>query len=323
MTKVFVLGGTGLLGYQTILESLKRGYTVSTIARNKSLMEELMPEEVEQHIGDINDMTDEEIATILQSTDWFVYGAGVDERTVPEAPATAFYYRENVLPTQRLARIAREAGVKKFVIYGSYHAHFAEKWPELELKQAPYPRTRRLQEEVAMLEGEGEMDVMSLRLPYIFGTMPGRTPLWKMFLPQVVDKKVIVVPEGSTAMVTTQQVAEAGIGALEHGTHGSTYAISGVNMSYADFYRIIADTIGQKDSVIQTASLEEMLPAFEKIDKQMAQSGKERAMPAVKTAELQSRDTTIDPEETKSILKFKEDDVHAAIVESIRKAIEE
>ena len=323
MTKVFVLGGTGLLGYQTILELLKRSYTVSTIARNAELMEELIPEEAEQHIGDINNMTDEEIAAMLQATDWFVYAAGVDERKVPDAPAVSYYYRENVLPTQRLARIAREAGVKKFVIYGSYHAYFAEKWPELDLKKSPYPRTRRLQEEVAMLEGEGEMDVMSLRLPYIFGTMPGRTPLWKMFLPQVVDKEVIVVPEGSTAMVTTRQVAEAAIGALKNGTHGSTYTISGVNMSYVDFYRIIADTIGQKDSVIRKASLEEMRPAFEKIDEQLAQTGKERAMPAVKTAELQSLDTTIDPEETMSLLSFKEDDIRKAIEESIQKALEE
>lgn len=323
MTRAFVLGGTGLLGYETIKELLKKGIHVATIARNEDLFDELIPEEVEKHIGDINDMTDEEIATLLQATDWFVHAAGVDERTVPEAPAVSFYYRNNVLPTQRLARIAREAGVRKFVIYGSYHVESAEKWPELELKRTPYVRTRKLQEEVAMLEGEGKMDVMVLRLPYIFGTIPGRSPLWKMFLPQVLGKETIIVPEGATAMVTTKQVAQAGIGALEHGTHGSSYAISGVNMSYADFYRIIADTVGQKESNIQTASLEQMLPAFEKMDKEIRESGKERAMPGVKTAELQSRDTSIDPAKTMPILGYEEDDVRKAIVESIQKAVKE
>ncbi|WLV24567.1 NAD-dependent epimerase/dehydratase family protein [Aciduricibacillus chroicocephali] len=323
MTRAFVLGGTGLLGFETIKELLKRGYKVSTIARNKEMMDELIPEEVEKHIGDINEMTDEQIGAMLQSTDWFVHAAGVDERTTPEAPAVSFYYRENVLPTQRLSRIAREAGVRKFVIYGSYHVEFAEKWPDLGLKRTPYVRTRKLQEEVAMLEGEGEMDVMSLRLPYIFGTMPGRMPLWKMFLPTVLGKEIITVPEGATAMVTTRQVAEAGVGALEHGSHGGTYAISGENMSYAEFYRIIADTAGQKDSVIQTASLEQLLPTFEQIDKQTAEAGKERAMPGIKTAELQSRNTIIDPAETMELLKYKKDDVQAAIEESIRKSLAE
>ncbi|WP_243676756.1 hypothetical protein [Secundilactobacillus collinoides] len=34
------------------------------------------------------------------------------------------------------------------------------------------------------------MDVTVLRLPYIFGTMPGRLPLWKMFVDQIRDQPV-------------------------------------------------------------------------------------------------------------------------------------
>ncbi|MFD1899125.1 hypothetical protein GQR36_01480 [Enterococcus termitis] len=48
---------------------------------------------------------------------------------------------------------------------------------------------RLLQEQVAFAEGDGEMNVTVLRLPYIFGTMPGRMPLWKMFTDQIKAKK--------------------------------------------------------------------------------------------------------------------------------------
>jgi nucleoside-diphosphate-sugar epimerase len=100
------------------------------------------------------------------------------------------------------------------------------------------------------LEGEGNMDVMSLRLPYIFGTMPGRMPLWEMFIPQIKGKDVVPVLGGGTAMVTVQQVAEATIGALEHSEHGGKYAISSKNMKHRDFFQIIADVLGQGDTEI-------------------------------------------------------------------------
>lgn len=323
MKHVFVLGGTGLLGYHTVKELLKQGYAVSTIARNEAMMADLLPQEVECHTGDINEMTDEQILDLLTGKEMFIYAAGIDERTVPEAPAVRFYYEQNVLPTQRIARLARTAGVKRFVIFGSYHAHFAEKWPDLDLEKGQaYTRTRLLQEEIAFLEGEGAMAVMSLRLPYIFGTMPGREPLWKRFVPQVQGKKVVPVLGGGTAMVTVKQVAEAAIGALEYGEHGKAYAISGMNMKYSEFYQIIADVLGQKDTTIQVVPLEEMKPAYAQIDEKAAANGKELAIHAAKTAELQNRDAYIDPEETMPILHYQHDDIKASIIETMKKCID-
>lgn len=322
MNKVFVLGGTGLLGFKTVNLLLDKGYQVKTIARNEKMMNELMPKVVESHIGDINKLSDQEVITLLQDCDMFIYAAGVDERKVPMAPATKFYYEQNVLPTQRMAKLAKQAGVKRFVIYGSYHVEFAEKWTDLQLlEKEAYPRTRKMQEEVAFMEGEGSMSVMSLRLPYIFGTMPGRTPLWKSFLPQVQGKDVVPVLQGSTAMVTTQQVAEAGIGALENGTHGETYAISGENMSYKDFYEIIAETLDQHDTEVKVVPLEDMKPSFEEADEKLANEGKERAIHAAMTAEMQNRDAVVAPNETMPILGYHVADIKAAIVESIKESL--
>lgn len=324
MNNVFVLGGTGLLGYYTIQELLKRNYNVATISRNEKIMSELMaPEMKERYIGDINEMSDTQILNMLKGKDMFLYAAGLDERTVPAAPAVRFFYEQNVLPTQRLARLARTAGVKKFVIYGSYHAHFAEEWPDLDLiKGQAYPRTRLLQEEVAFLEGEGAMDVMSLRLPYIFGTMPFREPLWKRFLPRVQGQKVVPVLAGGTAMVTAKQVAEAAIGALENGKHGGTYAISGLNMKYKEFYEMIVDVLGQKDTEVRVVPLEQMKLESKKVDEQLAAAGKELGIHAAKTAEMQDRDAYIDCNESMQILKFSEDDVKASIIETIKSCIE-
>ncbi|MEC0369866.1 NAD-dependent epimerase/dehydratase family protein [Paenibacillus chibensis] len=214
MKEVFVLGGTGFLGYYTVKELLRRDYKVSTISLPPMPAEELLPKEVDCRLGDINQMSDEEVLELLKGKYAFVYAAGADERVVPDAPAMKFFYEANVLPTQRLARIARQAGVQKFVLFGSYFAHFTEVWTDLKLKEHnAYPRTRLLQEEVAYMEGEGGMDVMTLRLPYIFGMMPGRQPLWTMFVDRVKGQEIVPVLGGGTAMVT----GSAGCGSCRRG----------------------------------------------------------------------------------------------------------
>lgn len=321
MKNVFILGGTGLLGYHTVKELLARGYQVSTVALPPMPAPELLPAEVECHLGNINEMTDEAILEMLQEKDMFIYAAGADERIVPDAPAEKFFYDENVLPTQRLARLAKDAGVKKFVVYGSYFAHAAEKWTEFGLAEQAYPKTRLLQEEVAILEGEGGMDVMSLRLPYIFGTMPGRDPLWTMFLPQIEGKDVVPVLAGGTAMVTVKQVAEATIGALENGKHGETYAISGINMKHQEFFQMIADVLGQKDTKIQVMPIEQMKPFYAQQDEQAEKEGKEHGIHIELTAEIQNFDLYIDPNDTMPILKYNHYDVKEAIIETIERAV--
>lgn len=323
MRNVFVLGGTGFLGYFTIKEMLKRGYKVSTVSLPPLPTEDLLPREVECRLGNINDMSDEEILDMLKGMDSFVYAAGADERVVPEAPAMKFFYEANVLPTQRLARLAKQAGVKKFVLYGSYFAHFAEKWTDLPIIDNAYPRTRLLQEEVACMEGEGGMDVMTLRLPFIFGVMPGRMPLWTMFVDRVKGKEMVPVPGGGTAAVTAQQVAEATIGAVEYGQHRGKYAISGINMKHSEFHQMVLDALGQKDSKIVVLPLEQMQPAMEQLDAATAAAGKEHGIHMSVAAAIQDRDAYLDPADTMPILQYQEDDVYAAIVETLRKCVEE
>lgn len=324
MKNVFVLGGTGLLGYETIHELLKQGYEVSTIARNQKVMDDVLPEQVkERYIGDINEMTDDEVLDMLRGKVAFMYAAGLDERTLPQAPAVQFYYEQNVLPTQRLARLSRMAGIKKFVIYGSYHLHSQELWADLKLEEQPYVETRLLQEKLAFLEGEGEMDVMSLRLPYIFGTMPHRIPLWKSFYPRVQGLDTVKVPAGGSAMVTTKQVAEAAVGALEYGKHRETYAVSGINMKYNEFFKMIAESLGQYETVIETAPMEQLKPEAVETDQKVKAQGKEFAIHMAKQTEMQDRDAYIDPTETMSVLKYKQDDVRSEIRKTLKACAEE
>ena len=323
MSKVFVLGGTGFLGYYTIKELLSRGYDVKTMSLPPMPDENLFPTEVENHLGNMNELSDDEIRDLLKDCEGFIYAAGADERTVPEAPALKFFYEANVLPTQRIARLCKEVGVKKFVVFGSYFAEFAERLPESGLKTQGYPNTRLLQEQIAFAEGEGSMTVTSLRLPYIFGTMPGRTPLWTMFVEQIRDKAVFPALKGGTAMVTVQQVAEAAVGAMEQGKHRHTYAISGKNMKYQEFYQMMVDALGQTETTqVPVVDYEQVRPVYEELDRQCVENGVEHGIHMVITSKLQTQDLYIDPKETMSALGIKEYDVVESIRETLKKCVE-
>src|SRR5690554_2801721 len=257
MTDTLVLGGTGLLGYHTSLELLRRGYGVTTLSL-PTADTSFLPATTVAHFGDVDAMPDAELSALMQGKHAVFYAIGADERTVPAAPAARFFYEANVLPTQRVARLAREAGVAKFVLYGSYTAEWAEQWPDLGYRtRNGYPRTRLAQEEVAYLEGDGAMDVTVLRLPYIFGLVPGQRPLWQMFLDLVASREgVVPVLESSTSSVTVRQVAQAAVGAMEHGKHGARYPINGYDLSYAELHRMCCEALGRNPDDVVVVPLE-------------------------------------------------------------------
>lgn len=324
MKKVFILGGTGFLGFYTMKELLRRGYGVSTISLPPMPTSDLLPKEVHCTLGDINELSDSVIIEMLTGVDCFIHAAGADERVVPMAPALKFFYEANVLPTQRLVRLAKEAGVKKFVVFNSYFSEFAERLPELELKKQGYPNTRLLQEQVAFAEGEGAMAVTSLRLPYIFGTMPGRTPLWKMFTDQIKGQKVFPALRGGTAMVTVEQVAEAAVGAMENGVHRGTYAISDTNMKYQEFYKMMVEALDQtSETEVPIVPLSAVEDIYLTIDKEADKEGKEHGIHNYVSAEIQEYDLYLDSSDTKSLLGINDYDLRASIRETLAACVKE
>ncbi len=322
--KVLVLGGTGLLGYHTTLELLANGYKVVSISLPPMPKDDLFEGmDVENYLFDINEKTDEELLGYLDGVYGVMYAIGADERIVPDAPAFTFFYEQNVRTTQRMVRLARKKGVEKFVVYGSYFSEFAQRWPETNLIDHAYPKTRILQEDIAFAEGEGAVDVTVLRLPYIFGVIPGRMPLWKMFTDQIKGQDVFPALPGGTTMVTVKQVAQAARGAMEKGEHRKTYVLGWHNMKYKDFYEMMVEALGQKGKTqIPVVPLEAMLPAYQEYDRLAKENGKEHGIHMAKGAEMNCRDLYIDPKPVMDAIGYKEDDVVAAIKETLKYIVE-
>ncbi len=318
--RVFMVGGTGFLGYYTVRELLARGHQVSTIALPPMPAPGLLPPEVKCSLGDIFTMSDAEVLAMLEGAEGFIYAAGLDDRVILPKPAYPKFREANVDQCMRLVRLARKAGVKKVVVYASYFTYFDRVWPELDLAGTHcYIRSRKEQREAVLGETGGGMETVVLELPYIFGTMPGRKPLWTFLVDMLAGMgKTIYYPQksGGTAMVTVAQVAKAAAGALEKGKGGTSYPIGGVNMPWSTFIPLFVEGMGTGARVVHVPKFVFSLGTLG-IRREHKREGKEGGLDLGKLAEIMYREAYLDPKPSMEALGYGEDDVVASIRESV------
>ncbi|WP_394019187.1 NAD-dependent epimerase/dehydratase family protein [Anaerococcus cruorum] len=326
VNKIFVLGGAGFLGYHTIKEAVARDYAVRTVDVVALLDDLKFNEEsnVEFIVQNFFALTDAEIVEMIRGCDSFVYAGGVDDRIVPKKPARKFFYDTNVLPTARIAKLAKEAGVRNFALFGSYTSEFAENNEDLRAhnyQAEPYVETRLLQEKAAMYAGEGAMNVSVLRLPYIFGTMPGKVPMTSMYVDMLRDQKFMPVTTGGFATITVNQVGQAAISAIENGKHRKTYAVATGYMSYEDFYKKILNELDQSESTeLQVMSFEELEEAYREDEKLTDAEGIEHAVRQVNMLRANSMEFRLPTDVAYEKLRVKEEDIDKVADETIKAA---
>lgn len=212
--KICMIGGTGLLGSQGAQELISRGHEVRAIALPPLPQGAVLPPEMEISYGNYLEMNDDEVKKMFEGCEGFVFAAGIDERVEGPAPIYDLYKKYNIDPVKRLLKIAKECGVKHCVVLGSYFSYFAKARPQMHLTEYhPYIRSRIDQEKVAMSFADDNFDVAVLELPYIFGTQPGRKPVW-VFLVESIRK----MPGGEKLIATVMGNMFNKLADGEHGT---------------------------------------------------------------------------------------------------------
>jgi dihydroflavonol-4-reductase len=322
--KVFMVGGTGLIGSEAAKELIKRKHQVTSVALPPVPPGAKLPPEMKLEFGNYMEMTDEDIKKAIDGCEGFVFAAGVDERIEGSPPIYDMFEKYNITPLKRLLRIAKESGVKHAVICGSYFSYFDKIWPEKELyKWHPYIRSRRDQEDAALSFAGGGFDVAVLELPYIFGTQPGRKPVW-VFLVEMIRgmKKATLYPRGGTAMMTVKQVGQAIAGALERNKGGICYPTGYYNMTWVEMLKIIHKYMGCPDKKIITIPEWIYALGMRKVMKDRKKAGHEGGLNMVKFASLQCSNQFIDKALGCEPLGVEPDDIDAAIGESVRLSLE-
>ena len=323
--KVFIVGGTGLIGSETARELISRGHQVTAIALPPLPKGALLPPEMNIEYGNYMELNDEQLKKHLAGMDALVFAAGVDERIEGPAPIYDFFKKYNIDALERLIKVAKEVGVKHVSICGSYFSYFAKKWPHLELtKHHPYIRSRIDQEKMALSYAEKGFDVSILELPYIFGAQPGRKPVW-VFLVESIRKmkKNTFYTQGGTTMVTVKQVAQGIAGALETTSGGVAYPFGFYNYEWRDFLKIVHKHMGYPRER-KVVTIPNFLFALQgaQINKAHKKKGTEGGLDMVKFTKLQTANLFIEPEEGALRLGVSEDDIDAAIGESVRLSLD-
>lgn len=321
--KVFIVGGTGLLGCEAAGELIRRGHEVTSIALPPIPTGAVLPPDMKIEFGNYLEMTDDDIKKHLKGCEGFVFAAGVDERVEGPAPIYDLFAKYNITPLKRFLALAKESGVKHVVICGSYFSYFAKIWPEKELTRwHPYIRSRRDQEDMAISFADKNFDVAVLELPYIFGTQPGRKPVW-VFLVEFIRnmKKVTIYPKGGTTMVTVKQVGQAIAGAIERNIGGNCYPIGYYNLTWVEMLNIIHKYLGYPNKKIVTIPNWMYKIGMRNIEKQRKKDGIDGGLNMVKFAALQCSNQFIDKSLGCEPLGVEPDDIDAAIGDSIKLCI--
>lgn len=318
--KVFMIGGTGLLGSEAAKVLIARGHEVTSVALPPLPQGAVLPPEMKIEYGNYLEMTDEEIRAYMEGCEGFVFAAGVDERVEGPAPIYDLYKKYNIDPIKRLLKIAKECGVKHTAVCGSYFSYFAKARPELELtKWHPYIRSRIDQEKAAMAFADENFDVAVLELPYIFGTQPGRKPVWVFLVEQIMSmKKVTMYPKGGTTMVTVHQVGEALAGAIEKNKGGHCYPIGYYNLTWKEMLVIAHKHMGVPNKKIITIPNWMYAMGGKKLMKEQKANNIEGGLHMVKFTDLQCSNLFIDKSLGCEKLGVQPDDIDAAIGDSIR-----
>lgn len=316
---ISIVGGTGLLGYHAALEALRRGHRVQCVAVRDIEFNGLLPAGIALREADVFRLRGPELMRLFEGIDALVYAVGPDDRVIPKAPARDFFHERLVQACGRVVAAAREAGVRRCTVLGSYFTHFDRLWPHKRLAEHhPYIRCRAEQIERVFREGGGAMTVNVLELPYIFGVMPGREPLWKrVLLDRLLRMPVILYPRGGSAMVSVGHVAEAIIGAVERGADRTCYPVGDENLTWDEMLHVMLGALGLRRPIAH-------LPAFagawlgRAVQRSQARRGREAGLEAEHLfTEVMVNQLFLDPLPTARALGHGRGGVREAIVETV------
>ncbi|MBT3244729.1 MAG: NAD-dependent epimerase/dehydratase family protein [Bacteroidetes bacterium] len=322
---VLLIGGTGFIGFQVLLDLLKKGYKVRVLAKPGSGKPDHFPEYVNLVHKDIYKLSDKRYLSLLENTDAVIFAAGVDDRFLPDKPAWDFFHKGNVESTVRLVHFAKKKGISRIVVTGSYFAHFAREWPEMNLiNRHPYIRSRIDQITKACEEAEGKINLSFIELPFIFGATTIGKPIWTPLLKYLKSFWPIFAPAGGTALVSIKTASSAIIGALESGRGVNKFVIGQQNMSWKELFTVLAKEQGRNRRIIHLPkALLHIALAFTRFFHSWR--GKEGGLNFAKLADLLTKELYLDyrtVDDRLNELKYEKFDLTAAFQSTIRAAFQ-
>ena len=233
--KIFLTGATGFVGHHVAQALAAQGADLRMLVRHSSKVSNLEGIRGDTFTGDLADP--EPIKNALVGCDAVVHVAA-DYRLWIRDPAAM--YRANVDGTRELLRLAREAGVKRFVYTSSVATmHFRtdgivinEDTPvTLKDMVGHYKRSKFLAEQEALAAAQKGQKVVILNPTTPIGPNDAKpTPTGRIFV-DFLNRKFPAYVDTGLNLVDVSEVARAHAVALTKGKFGRRYILGGENLT--------------------------------------------------------------------------------------------
>ncbi|MBS1886903.1 MAG: NAD-dependent epimerase/dehydratase family protein [Actinobacteria bacterium] len=249
--KVFVTGGTGFIGGAVVRQLRTRGDDVVALVRSPAKAAGLKELGCTLVAGDLGD--EPAIRAGIQGCDAVIHAAAVYEVGIP-ASARGPMREANVGGTERVLGAALEAGVGKVVyvstvgIFGNTHGRVVDESYEHPPGgyTSEYEKTKWEAHQVAKrLIGEG-LPCVIVQPGGVYG--PGDTSSIGRLLDQFLEGKMPLIPFPDLGMCLThvEDVAAGILLALDQGTPGEAYILSGPVTTVREAIGVVAKETGKK-----------------------------------------------------------------------------
>lgn len=246
---VAVTGGTGFLGYHLVPALIDAGYHVRLLTRPSSThpLVTSYPKEVQRANVDFSDAN--AIEKALQGAGAIIHAAGLvsyDRDAQPKMHET------HVELTRRMLEAARRAGLKRFVHVSSIVTLGHSSVPRdesAEYNAAPlhlaYWDTKFEAERLALAANGPDIEVVVVNPGSLIGAGEKGGQLLP-FVRKLARSERPFLPSGGSDFLDVRDGARGTVLALERGKPGSRYVLGAVNLSYAEFHKLMRTMLGKK-----------------------------------------------------------------------------
>lgn len=243
MSRVLVVGATGMIGSHIAADLAARGDEVTTMSRRGPSDRD--PSAVADMPRLLGDYTDSEASPrLLEGFDAVVFAAGNDIRHVPaDQEDDAFWELTQSGGVPRFAARAKAAGVARFIQIGSYYHQLHPEWAE----RIPYVAARRDADEGSRALSDDGFAAITLNPPSIIGADERALRRFARMIAWTrgeLDEPELFAPPGGTNYMSVRSLSQAVQGALDAGASGHAYLIGDRNLTYREYFQLLADAAG-------------------------------------------------------------------------------
>lgn len=245
MARVFVTGGSGLLGTALTTALLQRGDEVVALARSDASASQLSSRGIEVRRGDITD--EQQLSAAMAGCELAFNVAGINKFCVSDATEMM---RANIDGAVAAVRAAKRAGVPRLVhtssaaTLGERPGVVANEWtPSRGWYLSRYEESKTLGER-ASLEAAAALgqELVCVNPSSVQG--PGRAGGTGRFLLAFLDGRLKVFIDTWVSLVDIQDCVAGHLLAAERGQSGERYLLNGIRMHVTDLLELAAEVAG-------------------------------------------------------------------------------